>query len=220
MRTSSSARAKLLHRFGVAAGQPPRAGQRNLPRSDRERARGEQPGTKCQQPAARGVTCRLQTRFPAWAEVMAREPAASWHQQQPGGRWRPPGGGDPAWRPSDAPLGGGRPHHHRQDVRGTRAAARPFGDSADTQVPVWPGHAASAPTLFNRYATRCPTGTSPDPTRDKHRIDAFLPAPARKAATPAGTSGRTARRALRSTATRRFLPARQITHRPVFVDVR
>jgi hypothetical protein len=39
----------------------------------------------------------------------------------------------------------------------------PFGDNADTQMPVRPGHAASAPTLFIGYATRCPTGASPDP---------------------------------------------------------
>ena len=32
--------------------------------ADGQRARSEQPGTKCQQPAACGVPCRLQTRFP------------------------------------------------------------------------------------------------------------------------------------------------------------
>jgi hypothetical protein len=62
----------------------------------------------------------------------------------------------PRWEAADRIITGTTLGEHER-LRG------PFGDNADTQVPVRPGHAASAPTLFNRYATRCPTGTSPDP---------------------------------------------------------
>ena len=57
-------RAQLLRRRGTAAGHAPLAGQRNIPHGERERAGGEQPGTKCQQPTTRGVPCHLQTWSP------------------------------------------------------------------------------------------------------------------------------------------------------------
>ena len=57
---------------------------------------------------------------------MVREPVAGWHQHHPGGRWCQPNGGDPAERPSDAPLRGSPPLHHVHDVRGPRPLARTF----------------------------------------------------------------------------------------------
>ena len=68
--------AKLLQRPGVAAGHLPGAGQRQAPRGDYQRAGGEQPGTNCQHPAARGVPGRRGTWLPGRAGIMVREPVA------------------------------------------------------------------------------------------------------------------------------------------------
>jgi hypothetical protein len=63
----------------------------------------------------------------------------------------------PRWEAADRIITGTTLGEHDR-LRG------PFGDNADTRVPVRPGRAASAPPLFIRYATRCPTVTSPAPS--------------------------------------------------------
>ena len=105
-------------------------------------------------------------RSPGRAAVLVREPVASWHQHHPCGRWCQPHGGDPAERPSDAPLRGSPPLHHVQDVRDIRPPSRTF----------------SATMLRGRFRRSSWPGTL-----GLHRRSSYRPArcPCR---TPAGTA--------------------------------
>ena len=112
-----------------------------------------------------------------------REPVASWHQHHPCGRWCQPHGGDPAERPSDAPLRGSPPLHHMHDVRGPSPPSRAF--SATTPArrfrrSSWPG------TLGLHRCSPITRRAAPANTSQDHGVKTgWMPclcAPAREAA--------------------------------------